>query len=467
MNIILSIDIGTSHIGVVALEVDADEIIYARCVANTATLAGLAPNHHEQDAREIFGTVKNLLSQSAAYLCERFSCNACFKGVVVTGQMHGILFVDSQNEPTSHLITWRDQRAADSPKVHDIATDRSTANRCGCRLQPGYGFATLYELLSHDPQFAAKLFRGDLRVCSVTDYVAASLSGCLVTDPSMAASWGGLDIRSHEWDGGVLNALQIPESALPLIRASADPIGRISASLADELGIDTSTMICAGIGDHQASILGCRPIGIGSCVLNVGTGGQVSIVTDQPENSQDLETRPLVDGYFVVTGTSLCGGWSYQYLADLFRAVIYECTNEDISRDSIYEVMNRIGKSAPKDADRLVVDPVFLGSRHSPQTAGSVVGIDETNLTASNLVRATANGIIDELFSYYQLMQQRARRVHAAGNAIRHNPLLIQAIKERWGIDPIVASRSEASAYGAASLAAVRLGLVDSSWLIR
>ena len=90
--------------------------------------------------------------------------------------------------------------------------------------------------------------------------------------------------------------------------------------------------------------------------------------------------------------------------------------------------MNRIGKSTPKDADGLVVNPVFLGSRHSPQTAGSVVGLDETNLTASNLVRATANGIIDELFSYYQLMQQRTRCVRAAGNAIRHNPLLNQAI---------------------------------------
>ena len=38
--------------------------------------------------------------------------------------------------------------------------------------------------------------------------------------------------------------------------------------------------------------------------------------------------------------------------------------------------------------------------------------------------------------------------------------------KGRWDIDPIVASRSEVSAYGTASLAAVRLGLVDMGWLI-
>ena len=467
MSILLSIDIGTTTIGVVAVELDSDEALFAESVTNATNMRGLAANHHEQDAPEILKMVEGLVSRSVASVRRRFSCNSCIKAIVVTGQMHGILLVDLKNQPRSHLITWRDRRAAYSPRVREIAADRGTTNRCGCRLQPGYGFATLHKLISDDSELATELIRGNVKVCGVTDYVTANLCDQLVTDHSMAASWGGLDIRSRDWDRSVLSALQVPESALPPLWTSADPIATISSTQAAKLGIDTSTMICAGIGDHQASILGCRPIGIGSCVLNVGTGGQVSIVTDQPENSQDLETRPLVDGYFVVTGTSLCGGWSYQYLADLFRAVIYECTNEDISRDSIYEVMNRIGKSAPKDADRLVVDPVFLGSRHSPQTAGSVVGIDETNLTASNLVRATANGIIDELFSYYQLMQQRARRVHAAGNAIRHNPLLIQAIKERWGIDPIVASRSEVSAYGAASLAAVRLGLVDSSWLIR
>ena len=466
MNIILSVDIGTATIGAVALEIDSDQIVCTHSARNTASVPRVEADQHEQDPREILGIVKGLLSQAAASVVDKFSSNRYIRGIVITGQMHGIVLVDKRNQPQSALITWRDQRAAHSSKVKDIAADSAAAKRCGCRLQPGYGFATLHKLISDDTLLLGALSTGATRVCGVTDYVAASLSNCLVTDLSMAASWGGLDIRSRDWDRSVLEVLQIPESALPPLQTSANPVAPISRTQAEELRIAPGTVICAGIGDHQSSILGCRPGGAGSCLLNVGTGGQVSVVTPQPESFRNLETRPLAGGYFVITGTSLCGGWSYEYLAEFFRNVIHECTDDQVDQDSIYEAMNRIGDRAPKNANNLVVDPLFLGSRHSPHLMGSIYGINEANLSPANLVRATANGIVDELYRYYELMQQPADHVYATGNAIRRNPLLIQAIKERWKRDPIVAETSEVAAYGAACLAAIRLGLIKSSWLM-
>ena len=467
MNIILSVDIGTATIGAIALEIDSNRIVCSHSARNSAGVRGGASGQYEQDPREILGIVKGLLFRSAAGVAEEFSSNRCIRGIVVTGQMHGIVLVDRTNRPKSRLITWRDQRAVHSARVRDVAADSAAAKRCGCRLQPGYGFATLHKLISDDTFLSRALSTGDIRVCGVTDYVAASLSDCLVTDLSMAASWGGLDIRARDWDRGVLEALHIPESALPPLRRSASPIGPISATQADELRVDPGAIVCAGIGDHQSTILGCRPGGAGSCLLNVGTGGQVSMLTAQPESVRNLETRPLAGGYFVLTGASVCGGWSYEYLAGFFRNVILECTGEQVDQDSVYRAMNRMGDRAPMHANQLVVDPLFLGSRHSSRLTGSIYGINEANLRPSNLVRATANGIVDELYRYYELMQQRAERVYATGNAIRRNPLLVQAIRERWNLDPIVAAPREVTARGAACLAAVRLGLARSSWLIR
>ena len=37
------------------------------------------------------------------------------EAIVVTGQMHGILLIDDKLQPCTSLITWRDQRAADTP----------------------------------------------------------------------------------------------------------------------------------------------------------------------------------------------------------------------------------------------------------------------------------------------------------------------------------------------------------------
>ena len=466
MNVVLSIDVGTTTIGVGALDVGSNELLCARSVPNTTTVPGLPPHHHEQDPRKILKIVKGLLFRVAADVCEGFSRNRSIRGIVVTGQMHGIVLVDAKNRPRCHLITWRDQRATRSSNVQYLAADMETAKRCGCRIQPGYGFAILHHLISDDAGFASELLSGDVRVCGIADYVVANLCDLLVTDLTMAASWGGLALRSGDWDSGTLEALEIPESALPPLRKSAEPIASISSFQAIELGIDSDAMVCSGIGDHQSSIAGCRPIGDRSCVLNVGTGGQVSLVTTEPESFNNLETRPFTDGYFLITGASLCGGWSYQYLADFFRSILHEFTDKEFDRDSIFAVMNRLGEHAPADANGLVVDPVFLGSRHSRQVTGSIVGVDAVNMEPSNLVRATANGIINELFGYFELMQRPAGRLHAVGNAIRQNPLLVPAIAEQWKIDPIVASRREAAAYGAACLAAVHLGLADLGWVI-
>ena len=465
MNLILAVDIGTTSISAMALEVDSDEIVCTHRVGNTSNATTMPANLHEQDPREILKIVKSLLSRSAASVTERFSSNRCIRAVVITGQMHGIVLVDTRQRPASDFITWRDQRAAHSSKVEDLASDDATAQRCGCRLQPGYGLATLHQLVTDDAQLLLELSKGDIRVSGVTDFVAAHLSDCLVTDFSMAASWGGLDIRSRDWNREVLGALQIPERALPPLRTSADPIGHISRTQAEELGLDPGTIVCAGIGDHQSSILGCRPKEAGSCLLNVGTGGQVTVVTACPDSVPNLETRPLAGGYFLITGTSLCGGWAYQYIGEFFRSVVRECMGVQVDQDCIYEAMNRMGACAPLNANNLVVDPFFLGSRHIPHSMGSIYGINEANLSPSNLVRATANGIIDELYGHYKRMPQHAKRVYATGNAIRRNPLLLQAIRERWQLEPIVAAPREVAAYGAASLAGVRLGLVKPSWL--
>ena len=466
MNPIVSIDIGTTSIVALALDVDSDQVLVVRSDANAATLNGLPAGHHEQDAAMILEIVKSLLSHTVADLRQGCSGQPSIRAIAVTGQMHGLLLVDTNNQPRSQLITWRDQRAAGLNEVLELSRDRDTVGRCGCRLHPGYGFASLHKLIRENAWVAPALVSGDARVCGVTDYVVASLAGCLVTDATMAASWGGLDIRTQEWDPCALDALGIPDSALPPIRDSVEPIASISPAIAAELGLDAGALVCVGIGDHQAGILGCGPIGTGSCVVNLGTGGQVSLLADEPgtENTR-LEIRPFVKDDYVITGTSLCGGWSYQYLADFFRSLIRACTGGEISRDTIYEMMKGMGERAPENANGLVVNPFFLGSRHSGEDMGSVNAIDSKNLTPENLVRAMANGMVDELFGYYRLMQSPAKRVYVTGSAVNRNPLLVRAIKDRWGIMPSMAAHDEAAAYGAARLASARLGLLDGSLL--
>ena len=464
-NIILSIDLGTTTIGSVALDADSGAVVDVRTVANTANGSQQRPDQHEQDARLIVKIAKTQLAETVKSLRKNFSLSMCIRAIVVTGQMHGIVLVDSDNRPASRLMTWRDQRAKGARAVLGVSRNAVISKRCGSSLQPGYGFATLHQLILEDKRLSRYLEAGEIRICGIADLLAAALCDVLVTDITMAASWGGLDLQSRSWDRVILENLQIPPGALPPLKQPAEPIRPIGSGVADELGIDHGAVVCASIGDHQASVLACRPIGRRSCVVNIGTGSQVSVIVEQLTEIAGLETRPLFGTRAMVAGTGLCGGWSYDYLADFLTSVVTETTRGKPPKELIYRVMNEAGGKAPMDASGLVVDPGFLGSRHNESLKGSISGVDANNLTPGNLVRAMANGIVGELHAYYALTGQETKTLYATGNAIRLSPLLIEAIVDRWGIRPEILPHTEEAAYGAACAAAVQLGFQQEQWL--
>ena len=466
MNVVLSIDIGTTTISIVGLDADSRRPLFSRSAANTATVAGTSTGLHEQDAGTILETTGLLVTHAVSTLRNRQGKPDVIRGISITGQMHGIVLVDSDNRPSSNLYTWRDQRAAKSSLVQRIRTSDDISRRCGCRLQPGYGFATLHQLLLDDRDLTAALRTGKVRVCGITDLVAAMLSGQLVTDISIAASWGGLDIQTHQWHEEILDALQIPIRALPSISMPSQPYGTILPEMAKIHGIDTDAIVCAGIGDHQASVLACRPIRVGTCVVNFGTGSQISIVQRGFEPIAGLEVRPLLSDYSILTGAGLCGGWSFEYLARFFQSVIKDFSGTRIPLNQIYQTMYQAGDSVSQDANGLTVDPQFLGSRTDNHATGSVHGIDSENLRPANLIRATANGIVDELFGYYSQAGAHATRIFITGNAARHTLLLREVVQDRWGARPHAVEFEEEAALGAAYLAAANLGLIDSTWLL-
>ena len=466
MAVVLGLDIGTTSIGVVAFDADEREPIFSSEAANSATVIGTASGLHEQNAIALFDTVRQLLDSALNAVQQAQGDVRSIGGIAVTGQMHGILLVDLNNRPRSNLFTWRDQRSTKAPLVREVYANDAMARRCGCRLQPGYGFATLHQLMIDDRNIAAELRTGVVRICGIADFVSAKLCGSLVTDTSMAASWGGLDIQTHRWDEEILDLLQIPRGSLPSVLPPSQPYGTIRPEFASTHGLDSGTPVCAGIGDHQASVLACRPIQIGTCIVNVGTGSQISIVQSGPEPVGQLETRPLLPGYFILTGAGLCGGWSYAHLARFFQSVTETFASAHIPLSDIYETMNETGSGEAQDASGLTVDPRFLGSRSDHCATGSIRGIDAGNLRPSSLIRATANGIVDELFSFFSQAKVHAGRLFVTGNAARKSPLLRQAVRDRWGKDPVVIQHEQEAALGAAHLAAINLDLMDRSWLL-
>lgn len=452
---IISIDLGTSKLCAVAVDATTLRPMEVVSCPNDADVADLPHGHHEQDPRQIWQSVTGLLRGLTSHLPKPVRVSA----VSISGQMHGVMLVDGSMEPIGNFITWRDARRP------DVAADDST-ERTGCRLHPGYGGSTLAWLAENDSIPAGST------ALSLAGYITAQLSGILACDTNHAASWGILDINANRWDEQLVSRLGIPADILPPVMVSAVPMGKISDEAAAETGVPRGTVVCAPIGDNQAAVIGAAGFDTDTIVVNLGTGGQVSIPQAEWSSAGEgsagsvdtsFETRPMPGGGFIRVGASLCGGWSYAYLKDFCKNLICEITGTEIDDEALYAGLNRLAgvasESVESPYETLRVDTRFAGVRGDETIRGSISGIDTSNFTIADLAHGFLRGMVTELNDMAGPFIDGKTQVVASGNAVRRNPLIPRIISEVFGLPCAVPEGREEAAVGAAAAAALEMGL--------
>jgi sedoheptulokinase len=205
------------------------------------------------------------------------------------------------------------------------------------------------------------------------------------------------------------------------------------------------------IGDNQASIIGVAGLARDVAVVNLGTGGQVSIPQSEPVWVDGFETRPMPFGGYVLVGASLCGGWSYAYLRRFIQTLVRQFTGVELNDNTVYERMNRLAANAPPNAGGLIVNPHFSGTRTDPNLRGTLSGIDTQNLTADNLVRAFIEGMVGELADLFLAIDNtNIAKIVASGNAVRENDVVVETIETLFGRKCYKSRYQEEAAFGAA-----------------
>ena len=99
----LGLDLGTTSLSAVVLETDSG-VLAAKTVQNAAFLPG-ERWERTQNAEEIYAAALPLVQE---LVCEHPEICA----IGVTGQMHGIVYLDTDGRCLSPLYTWQDERAA-------------------------------------------------------------------------------------------------------------------------------------------------------------------------------------------------------------------------------------------------------------------------------------------------------------------------------------------------------------------
>jgi len=368
----------------------------------------------------------SLCKESIDYFIQKYGVDA-FSSLGITGQMHGVLYVNNDGKCISPLITWQDRRA--EIFENGINAIQEIYNRTGKYVPAGYGLATHFYNKCHNmvPKDIAK-------ICTIHSFVAMTLTNTKkpVMHVSDCHSFGLYDSETDGWDFSSIALLGISEDILPKIVSNPFIIGNYK-------GIS----VCVAIGDNQASFIGSVK-SFDSLLINIGTGAQVSVLADN-EDKHNIEIRPLSGKYLIAVGCSLAGGLAYETLKNFFRDV-YKMANL-IPPENIYECMNKTGElndNAP------LFDTRFIGTRKNPEIRGSIENLGIHNFTAANFIYGVLKGIANELYSLYKQLNVDVDKIVGSGNAIRKNPLLRKIIEETFQMQLKIPINDEEAAFGAA-----------------
>ena len=480
----IGIDIGTTTLSFVVVDSE-NKIQKSITIPNDSKIPTAHSWEHLQESSRILELVKEQLD---ILLAKYPNMNS----IGLTGQMHGILYVDENGDAISPLYTWQDERGnlknsnlgasqmAELEASAGLSLVEEVKQTVGVAVASGYGLVThIWNLRNNNvPENSCK-------ICTIADYIGMKLTNrkTPILHASNAASLGFFDVENGMFMESVLAESGVDKSILPAIEIEVK-----------EIGCYQNTPVKIAIGDNQASFAGSSRVVVeeldegGAVVakkseenvlMNIGTGSQISALVDEYVEISGIEIRPYMDGKYLLVGASLCGGRAYAILERFLRewTIISGSAliKEEKEAESQYENMLNAAWKAYEDRNHsyekqshsygnrndgyekkkfLQVQTTFQGTRQNPDMTGSIYNITEDNFTPGNIILGFIEGILSELFQMYDTIKKatniECKTLVASGNGIRKNPLMQQMAKDIFEMEIQIPYCVEEAAYGVA-----------------
>ena len=427
MKYTLGIDTGTTSVSIAVLN-ESRQVIDSITVNHEAFIPGDFPESRVQSPERI----REIVMASLESLTRKYGQPSA---IGFTGQMHGILYVNSKGESVSPLYTWQD--ISGSVPVNGKSS-LEILREHGLTVSPGYGLATHFYL-----QRSGKIPNDGEKFTTISDYIAMKICGndSPVLSAEMAAGLGCFDVQKREFMIDALKSAGVDVSFLPETVKGYSVVGHTESG---------ASVVCS-MGDNQASFMGSVDDPENTLLLNIGTGSQVSFMTrEYVDVHSDIELRPYGDAY-LLAGSALCGGRAYAMLEAFYR---------EIAGRSCYDVMAEHA-GAFLEAHGLgkawEVDTRFQGTRSDPSITGSIRGITGENFCPGAFTVGVIRGILEELRGMYEGMKAMTGRsasvIVGSGNGIRKNESMRRVAGEIFGLEVRVSESKEEAAKGSAMCA--------------
>jgi xylulokinase len=455
MSYLMGIDIGTSGTKTVLFDLKGNTI---------ASYTGEYPLYQpqngwaEQDPADWWHAVCNGISA----VIRKSSVNvADIKSIGLSGQMHGLVMLDAQNNILRRSIIWCDQRTG---KECEEITQRVGAKRLiEITANPaltGFTASKILWVRANEPENYEKC----RHILLPKDYIRFMLTGEYATEVSDASGMQLLDIPKRCWSRELLEKLDIDISLLPQVYESPVISGQISSEAAKLTGLHTGTSVAGGAGDNAAAAVGTGIVEDGMGFTTIGTSGVVYAHTSKILIEPQGRVHTFccaVPGCWHVMGVTQAAGLSLKWFRE--NLCVSEQETARLMDVDPYMLMDKQAALVPVGSNGLLYLPYLMGERSphpDPNCRGVFFGLSAIH-TKRDMLRAVMEGVsfsLRECIDVMRGMNVEISDMMACGGG-GTSPLWRQMLADLYECPISTVNSKEGPALGVAILAGVGTGI--------
>lgn len=445
--IFLGIDLGTTSVKVVAM--NESGTILAESSAEYPLYypkPGWAEQNPEDWWQGTITAIKALLTSPSVNASDVVS-------IGFSGQMHGLVALNQQNQVLRPAILWCDQRTqTECDAITNHFGPKGLLETVSNQALTGFTAPKLLWMKQHEPD----LFDQIAHILLPKDYISFRLSGQYVTEVSDASGMLLLDVENRCWSKELCDFIGISDHQLPKLYESYEVTGRVSDEICALFGFGKDTLIVGGAGDQAAGAIGTGAVKDGIISVTLGTSGVVFAAHDVFAADEDLRLHAFchANGKYHSMGVMLSAASCLKWWTDT--------VNPDIPFDQLLSEASE----SPASDDNLLFLPYLMGERTpypDPYAKGTFIGLTPTT-TRGQMTRAILEGVsmgLKDSLKILTSMNIPIQEVRVIGGGAKSN-LWLSILASIFGTPVHKINTDQGGALGAAILAAVGYGAYES-----
>ncbi|MCL1864008.1 MAG: xylulokinase [Defluviitaleaceae bacterium] len=434
----IGVDIGTSAVKMIAVD---EKGTVLRTVSRDYPLYMFDNGFSEQAPEDWWSQTADGLRELTKGLPEVSS-------VSFSGQMHGLVLLDENDNVIRRAILWNDQRTQKQCDYlnNTIGREVLLENAANIALT-GFTAPKILWVKENEPEIFAKV----KKIMLPKDYIAYKLSGVFATDVSDASGMLLLDVKKQDWSDKMLEITGVSRGQLPKLFQSYEAVGNVTAEAAKETGLSANAKVVIGGGDQAVGAVGSGIVSEGMCSVSLGTSGVLFVAAD----NFAVDTSPAAihafahsTGRFHFMGVTLAAAGSNKWwVEEILSTTDYPAEQKNI---------NKVGTNP------VYFLPYLSGERtpHNDSMArGAFVGMNMTT-TRADMTLAVLEGVAYSLRDILTRVRGLGAKVTTAriiGGGAK-SPLWCQIIADILQLRVEKMQSEEGPAFGAAILAMVGAG---------